>query len=44
MRNATPNGGNEMLTIAMILGTVATLGVMLAKLDIVCDPFGDDDE
>ena len=32
-----------MLTLTMIIGTIATLGLMLARLDIAVDPFGDDD-
>ncbi len=32
-----------MFTIALILGTIGSLGLMLAKLDITIDPFGDDD-
>jgi hypothetical protein len=32
-----------MFTITMILGTLATLGLMLARLEIAVDPFGDDD-
>ena len=32
-----------MLTIAMIIGTIGALGLMLARLEILADPFGDDD-
>ncbi len=32
-----------MFTIALILGTIGSLGLMLARLEIAVDPFGDDD-